>query len=77
MSMTTEQLRDALSDLNGRRSVRIAFDHAEPCTIEKALVVPVEEDRILKLTDGVHEYLVDAHRVAWLEIGPPVTPAVT
>lgn len=74
MSITTEQLRAALSDLNGQRDVRIEFDHADTCIVEKALIVPAEEDRIVKLTDGAREYLVDAQRVTWVEIGPPFSP---
>ena len=69
MPMTCDQLRAALGDLNGQRDVRIGFEHAEMCVIKKALLVPVEEDKIVKLTDGSHEYLVDAERIAWIEIG--------
>jgi hypothetical protein len=69
MAMTTEQLRAALGDLNGQRDVRVAFERAEACVIEKALLVPVEEDRIVKLTDGSREFLLDAERIAWIEIG--------
>ena len=68
MSITTEQLRAALTDLNGQRDVRVEFDHAGTCVIQKALLVPAEEDRIVKLTDGTREYLIDAQRVAWVEI---------
>ena len=45
--------------------------------VQKAFVVPAEEDRIVKLTDGAREYLVDAQRVTWIEIGPPMTQAVS
>jgi hypothetical protein len=69
MSMTSDQLRTALADLNGQRDVRITFDHADTCVVKNALLVPAEEDRIVKLTDGSREYLVDAQRVAWVEIG--------
>ncbi|MHC4590096.1 MAG: hypothetical protein ACYTE6_10920 [Planctomycetota bacterium] len=69
MAMTSEQLRTALSDLNGQRDVRIAFERADGCVIEKALLVPAEEDRIVKLTDGSREFLLDAERIAWIEIG--------
>ncbi len=69
MSMTSVQLRQALAELNGQRNVRIEFDQAKACTINQALLVPEEEDNIVKLTDGSHEYLIDAHRVAWIEIG--------
>ena len=71
MSITSEQLRAALADLNGQRDVRFEFDQADSCVIPKALLVPVEEDRIVKLTDGTREFLIDAQRVAWVEIGPP------
>jgi hypothetical protein len=69
MAMTSEQLRAALGDLNGQRDVRVAFARADACVIEKALLVPVEEDRIVKLTDGSREFLLDAERIAWIEIG--------
>lgn len=71
MAITSEQLRAALADLNGQRDVRFEFDEADSCLVQKALLVPVEEDRIVKLTDGTREYLIDAQRVAWVEIGPP------
>jgi hypothetical protein len=74
LSITTEQLRAALSDLNGQRTVRFVFDHAEACIVQNALLVPIEEDRIVKLTDGSREYLVDSQRVAWLEITNPTAP---
>jgi len=69
MAMTPEQLRKALGDLNGQRDVRLEFDDAETCFVKKALLVPAEEDNILKLTDGTREYLIDAEQVAWIEIG--------
>ena len=69
MPMTCDQLRAALGDLNGQRDVRVGFEHAEPCVIKQALLVPAEEDKIVKLTDGSREYLLDAERVAWIEIG--------
>ena len=69
MAMTPEQLRTALGDLNGQRDVRITFEHTDGCVIEKALLVPAEEDRIVKLTDGSREFLLDAERIAWIEIG--------
>ncbi len=68
MTMTTDQLRSALGELHGQRNVRIVFDHAEPCVINAALLVPAEDDNIVKLTDGTREYLIDTHRVAYVEI---------
>ncbi len=67
--MTPDQLRVALADLNGQRDVRIGFEHADACVIQKALLVPAEKDQILKLTDGSREYLLDTERIAWIEIG--------
>jgi len=73
--MTDDQLRTALAGLDGRRDVRIEFAAgADPCIVPKALLLPAEEDGLLKLTDGAREYLLDATRVAWIEIGPPVMP---
>lgn len=69
MSLSAEQLRSALDKLNGQRDVRIWFDHADPCLVVKALLVPAEADNIVKLTDGSREYLIDAERIAWIEIG--------
>jgi len=77
MAITSEQLRTALADLNGQRDVRFQFDHADACVVQKALLVPAEEDRIVKLTDGSHEYLIDAQRVAWVEIVAAVGPTVS
>ena len=69
MALTPEQARTALGDLNGQRDVRIVFDHADPCVVQRALLVPAEEDNIVKLTDGTREFLLDAARIAWVEIG--------
>ncbi|HMN95216.1 MAG TPA: hypothetical protein PKC43_02515 [Phycisphaerales bacterium] len=67
--MTPEQLRSALGELNGQRDLRIEFDHAVPCSVKKALLIPTERDGLVKVTDGTHVFLVDAERVAWIEIG--------
>ena len=48
MAMTTEQLRTALAELNGLRDVHFEFDHAESLRVNNALLVPAEEDRIVK-----------------------------
>jgi len=69
MPLSADQLRSALAKLNGHRDVRIRFDHADPCVIAGALLVPAEADQIIKLTDGTREYLIDADRIAWVEIG--------
>ncbi len=69
MPISPEQLRSALGELNGQRNVRAHFVDAECCTIERALLVPVEADNLIKLTDGSKEYVLDAERIAWVEIG--------
>jgi hypothetical protein len=69
MTITPDQLRAALADLNGRRDVRLECEHAKTCIVANALLVPAEADNIVKLTDGTREYLIDAERVAWVEIG--------
>ena len=69
MALTPEQVRTALGDLNGQRDVHIEFDHAPTCIVQRALLVPAEEDNIVKLTDGSREYLLDASRIAWVQIG--------
>lgn len=69
MPMTPEQIRTALADLNGQRAVRVHFDQADDCKVQGALLVPAEADKIVKLTDGQREYLLDAERIAWIEIG--------
>lgn len=69
MPMTPDQLRTALADLNGQRDVRVECENAQTCIVQNALLVPAEKDNIVKLTDGSREYLIDAERVAWIEIG--------
>ncbi len=68
--MTPQQLRTALSDLNGERSVRMIFSHCpETLLISNALLIPEEADHVVKLTDGRKEYLIDVDRINWVEIG--------
>jgi len=68
--MTTEQLRTALKGLKGDRTTRLMFEScAEMLCVHNAFLVPVESDNLVKLTDGKKEYVIDAPRIAWLEIG--------
>jgi len=69
MSMKSATLRLALRELNGQRDLRIEFDHASSCIVKKAMLIPEEMDGLVKVTDGSHVYIVDAERVAWVEIG--------
>jgi len=69
MSFSADQLRLALAELNGQRDLRIEFEHADACVVKRALLIPAESDRLVKVTDGTHVFLVDAERVAWIDIG--------
>ncbi|MDP7028803.1 MAG: hypothetical protein QF733_01115 [Phycisphaerales bacterium] len=73
MGMQHDQVRTALAELNGLRDVRIRFGSPGDCLVRSALLVPVEDDGLIKLTDGATEYVVDADRIVWIEIGPPTT----
>lgn len=70
--MTTEQLRTALKELNGERDATFAFtglaDHAAQLTVHGAMLIPVEPDHLVKVTDGHSVYIVEAERVAWIRI---------
>lgn len=68
--MTTDQVRKALKELHGDRSLRIVFvSCAEALIIANAFIVPEESDALVKLTDGQKEYVIEAERIAWVEIG--------
>jgi len=67
--MTSDQLRKALGELDGQRDLQVTFDRAPTCVIRKALLIPEEEDYVVKVTDGTRVYMLDAHRVAWIVIG--------
>jgi hypothetical protein len=67
--MTPQQLRTALSNLNGERDVVFYFEGADECLVPRAMLIPDEEDHLVKLTDGRHEYVIDAPRVAWIRLG--------
>lgn len=67
--MEAPQLRKAFRELNGLRDIRIEFVDAAACIVKKALLIPEEADGLVKVTDGSHVYIVDSHRVAWIEIG--------
>lgn len=67
--MRPEQLRSALQNLNGERDVVFYFEGADECLVPRAILIPDEADHLLKLTDGRHEYMIDAERVAWLRVG--------
>ena len=67
--MTSDQLRKVLGELDGQRDLRIVFERSRDCIISSALLIPEEEDSMIKVTDGTRVFIIDAHRVAWLAIG--------
>lgn len=67
--MTTDQLRQACKELNGKRDAVIYFHHAEKCIVTNAMLLPEEPDHLIKLTDGKHVYIIDSGDVAWIKIG--------
>ena len=68
--MTPDQLRNAFGKMNGERNVQFVFSgSAETLHIADAILVPEEGDHLVKLTDGRKEFIVDAERVIWIEIG--------
>lgn len=76
--MTNDQLRKALSELNGERDLGVAFEgvYSHPSgpvsgqlEIKRAMLIPDEADHLVKVTDGTAIYILDAERIAWLRIG--------
>lgn len=74
--MTTEQLRQALRELNGERDLTIAFAEVSSpvpgvstLEVKKAMLIPDEADHLVKVTDGKSVFIIDAARVAWIRIG--------
>ncbi len=73
--MTSEQLRIALRELNGERDLSVNFaDVFTPVitahlVVKKAMLIPDEQDHLVKVTDGRAVYILDAERVAWIKIG--------
>ena len=74
--MTTDQLRNALRELNGERDLAVVFaDVHSPLTnisaleVKRAMLIPDEADHLVKVTDGKSVFIIDAERVAWIRIG--------
>lgn len=74
MPLQASHLQSALLALDGSRDVRLVLEGCDDCVVARALLVPAEDDGILKLTDGTREVLIDAGRVIRAEIGPPARP---
>jgi len=71
--MNNDQLRTALSECTGKRDVQFCFqgvpEAAALLTVTAAMLIPDEDDHLVKLTDGRSEFVIDAEQVAWLRIG--------
>jgi hypothetical protein len=74
--MTRDQLRQALRELNGERDLIVVFaDIPSPVPglasleVRKAMLIPDEQDHLVKCTDGKAVFIIDAERVAWIRIG--------
>ena len=67
--MTSEELRLALGELTGERDAVFTFEHADSLRVSGAFLVPDEGDNLVKVSDGSHVYIIDAPRVAWIQIG--------
>ena len=75
--MTNDQLRIALGELNAERDLSIVFagvhapalPGANTMTIKRAMLIPDEDDHLVKVTDGKHVYIIEAQYVAWMKIG--------
>ena len=67
--MSTDQLRQALRELNGKRDVVVYFIHAEKCVVHNAMLLPEEPDHLVKLTDGKSVFIINSCNVDWIKIG--------
>lgn len=71
--MNQDQLRLALKELNGERDAHFALagmqESATILTITKAMLIPEESDKLVKLTDGKSVFIIEADRIAYIRIG--------
>ena len=71
--MNQDQLRQALTELNGERHAHFALTgmeaNAAVLTIENAMLIPEETDKLVKVTDGKSVYIIEAERIAYIRIG--------
>jgi len=71
--MNQSQLRQALNELNGERNAHFALtgmvEAASTLTIAKAMLIPEEKDKLVKVTDGQSVYIIEAERIAYIRIG--------
>ena len=67
--MTNDELRQALRELNSERDAAFVFSDAPTCVVQHAILIPAEDDGLVKVSDGKHVYIIDATRVVWVKIG--------
>lgn len=71
--MNQDQLRQALTELNGERHAHFALTGmlagAAVLTIENAMLIPEETDKLVKVTDGKSVFIIEAERIAYIRIG--------
>ena len=68
--MTPDQLRQALkTELDSQKDAAFTFMGADPLNVPNAMLVPDEDDHLVKLTDGKHVYVIDAEAVCWVKVG--------
>ncbi|MEZ6165603.1 MAG: hypothetical protein R3B67_14360 [Phycisphaerales bacterium] len=71
--MNQDQLRQALKELNGERDANFALagmhESASVLTIPKAMLIPEETDKLVKVTDGKSVFIIEAERIAYIRIG--------
>jgi hypothetical protein len=68
--MTNDQLRKALGELNAQRDACFVFiDHGREMVVRHAMLIPDEADHLVKVSDGKSIFIIDAERVAWVQIG--------
>lgn len=76
--MTSTQLRQALRELNGERHLQVVFADIHSgvtagvssyLEVKAAMLIPNEDDQLVKVTDGKAVFIIDAERVVWIRIG--------
>ncbi len=71
--MNQDQLRQALTELNGERNAHFALtgmhESVSILTITAAMLIPEETDKLVKVTDGKSVYIIEAERIAYIRIG--------
>ena len=67
--MNTDQLRQSLRELDGKRAAAFYFNGAAECIVANAMLLPDEADHMVKVTDGKHVFIIDAEQLVWIRIG--------